>query len=156
MARQQSELNMPDIASVLKAEITRLARKELKAETAEIRKALGASRAEISSLRKRVGELESSLKRASRAATKPEPVQAVESPESPQGLRFRPAGMASNRKPLGLSAADFGLLVGATGQSVYAWEGGKSKPSAKSLVAIAALRNIGRREVESRLAALKA
>jgi DNA-binding transcriptional regulator YiaG len=146
---------MPDIATVLKAEIIRLARKELKAETAEIRKALGASRTEISSLRKRVGELESSLKRATRAATKREPAPAMESPESPDGLRFRLAGMASNRKRLGLSAADFGLLVGATGQSVYAWEGGKSKPSSKSLVAIAALRNIGRREVESRLGALK-
>ncbi len=36
------------------------------------------------------------------------------------GLRFRAAGMAANRKRLDLSAADFGVLVGATGQSIYA------------------------------------
>ena len=64
--------------------------------------------------------------------------------------------MASNRKRLGLSAADFGLLVGATGQSVYSWEAGKSKPRAGALAAIAALRGIGKREVEARLATLKA
>ena len=63
--------------------------------------------------------------------------------------------MAANRKRLGLSAADFGLLVGATGQSVYAWGAGKTKPNADSLAAIAALRSIGKRSVEARLAALK-
>ena len=63
--------------------------------------------------------------------------------------------MASNRKRLGLSAADYGLLVGATGQSVYAWESGKTKPRAKNLAAIAALRGAGKREVDARLAELK-
>lgn len=63
--------------------------------------------------------------------------------------------MLSNRKRLGLSAADFGLLVGATGQSVYSWEQGKSKPRAKALAAIAALRGVGKREVAKRLQALK-
>jgi DNA-binding transcriptional regulator YiaG len=75
-------------------------------------------------------------------------------PES-TGLRFRAAGMASNRKRLGLSAADFGLLVGATGQSIYAWESGKAKPRQQALAAIAALRGIGKREVEAKLASLK-
>jgi len=64
--------------------------------------------------------------------------------------------MAANRKRLGLSAADFGLLIGASGQSVYAWEAGKTRPNADSLAAIAALRGIGKRAVEARLAALKA
>jgi len=62
--------------------------------------------------------------------------------------------MANNRKRLGLSAADFGRLVGATGQSVYAWETGRSKPRGKYLEAIAALRGIGKREVAEKLAAL--
>ncbi len=72
-----------------------------------------------------------------------------------ESFRFRASGMASNRKRLGLSAADFGLLVGASGQSVYAWEQGKARPRGKSLAAIAALRGIGKREVAERLAALK-
>ena len=57
--------------------------------------------------------------------------------------------------PWQISAADFDLLVGATGQSVYAWEAGKSKPKPKNLIAIAALRGVGKREVAHRLANLK-
>jgi DNA-binding transcriptional regulator YiaG len=64
--------------------------------------------------------------------------------------------MAANRKRLELSAAEFGLLVGTTGQSVYAWESGKAKPRAQYLPAIAALRGRGKREVMSKLEALKA
>lgn len=63
--------------------------------------------------------------------------------------------MASNRKRLGLSAADFGLLVGASGLSEYAWEQGKGRPRGKNLAAIAALRGVGKREVVERLAVLK-
>ena len=47
------------------------------------------------------------------------------------------------------------LLVGASGQSVYAWEQGKARPRGKNLAAIAALRGVGKREVVERLAALK-
>ena len=71
-------------------------------------------------------------------------------------FRFRAQGMASNRKRLKLSAEDFGLLVGAMGQSIYAWESGKSEPRPKNLAAIAALRGIGKREVTARLNQLKA
>ena len=73
----------------------------------------------------------------------------------PTGSTFTPAGSAVNRKRLGLSASDFGLLVGATGQSIYAWEAGKAKPRPQASVAIAALRGIGKREVEDWLASLK-
>ncbi|MDY0748710.1 helix-turn-helix transcriptional regulator [Paucibacter sp. R3-3] len=64
--------------------------------------------------------------------------------------------MASNRQRLGLSAADFGLLVGTTGQSIYAWEQGRATPRPKNLAAIAALRGMGKREVAARLEELKA
>ncbi|MCK9687343.1 helix-turn-helix domain-containing protein [Scleromatobacter humisilvae] len=147
---------MPDIVSVLKAEITRLARKELKSEVTGLKKALAAHRAEIAVLRKRVSELEGEVKRTTKSISRRTSEKPVDAESQTQGgLRFRAAGMASNRKRLGLSAADFGLLVGASGQSVYAWEAGKSKPHASSLAAIAALRGIGKREVEERLAALK-
>jgi DNA-binding transcriptional regulator YiaG len=67
-------------------------------------------------------------------------------------FRFRASGLASNRKRLGLSAELFGKLVGATGQSVYAWEAGKTVPRGRSLAAIASLRGIGKKEVAKRLA----
>lgn len=148
---------MPNIASVLKAEIARVARKELKAQTDSLKRTIASQRAEISNIRKRVGELEAALKRADRASRREQPVARPSNSLETVGeqLRFRAAGMASNRKRLGLSAADFGLLVGASSQSVYAWESGKSKPGREYLPAIAALRGIGTREVAEKLVALK-
>ena len=147
---------MTNLASVLKAEVVRLARKELRAETDGMRKTLAAYRSEIGSLKKRVTELEKQVVRSERAAKRQAPAAALEEGGDSSGtpLRFRAAGMAANRKRLGLSAADFGKLVGATGQSVYAWEAGKSKPRAENLTAIAALRGVGKREVVERLASL--
>ncbi|MBE0548477.1 MAG: helix-turn-helix domain-containing protein [Rubrivivax sp.] len=147
---------MPNIASVLKAEIVRLARKELRSEVDAIKKSLAAARADSASLKRRVSELERSLKQAARTvhSQSPRAAQAGEL-ESADQFRFRASGMASNRKRLGLSAADFGLLVGASGQSVYAWEQGKARPRGKNLAAIAALRGISKREVAQRLASLK-
>ena len=149
---------MPNIASVLKAEIVRLARKELRSEVDSIRKALAAARAESAALKRRGSELERSLRQPARVAhaRPPSPSPSpVEEADGADKFRFRASGMASNRKRLGLSAADFGLLVGASGQSVYAWEQGKARPRGKNLAAIAALRGVGKREVVERLAALK-
>jgi DNA-binding transcriptional regulator YiaG len=65
--------------------------------------------------------------------------------------------MAAQRRRLGLSAAECGLLIGASAQSVYNWEEGKARPRAQHLPAIFALRHLGRRQaneiVETRKAA---
>jgi hypothetical protein len=47
------------------------------------------------------------------------------------------------------------LLLGVSGQSVYKWEHGESRPRAKQLEAIAALRGIGKREAAARLGQLQ-
>ena len=149
---------MPNIATVLKAEITRLARKELREEGEGLRRTVVLQRKEIATLKSRLLALEKAVQRLDKPPRAPRAsVVATTDGESEatEGLRFRAKGMASNRQRLGLSAADFGLLVGATGQSIYAWEAGKTKPRAEALKAIASLRQIGKREVEARLAELK-
>ncbi|WP_425258166.1 helix-turn-helix domain-containing protein [Rubrivivax sp. RP6-9] len=145
---------MPNLATVLKAEVARLARKELRAETEALKRTVASQRAEIAALKRRTAEVEKVLKTVLGVAEKARAKPAVPDTES-SDFRFRASGMASNRKRLGLSAEDFGALVGATGQSVYSWEAGKTKPRAKSLAAIAALRGVGKREVAKRLEALK-
>jgi DNA-binding XRE family transcriptional regulator len=60
-------------------------------------------------------------------------------------------GSKSQRSRLGLSAADYGRLVGVTAQSVYNWEGGNATPRGDQLARIAALRSIGKREAMARL-----
>lgn len=151
---------MPNLASVLKAEVSRLARKELRREVEGLRKTGAAQRAEIGALKQRLADLDRQVKALSKVALAEGQGRSAASKDAASadasGMRFRAAGMASNRKRLGLSAEDFGLLVGASGQSVYQWEQGKAKPSPRFLTAIAALRGVGKKEVAERLAHLRA
>jgi DNA-binding transcriptional regulator YiaG len=145
---------MPNIATVLKEEITRLARKELRDEITYVRKVLAAHRSEIAELKRRNSDLERAIRRLQKSSDQPASAES-ESDESNEKLRFSAKGLATQRHRLGLSAADFGLLVGASGQSIYKWEEGTVRPRAKHLSAIAAVRKIGKREADERLTQLK-
>ncbi len=136
---------MSNVASVLKEEIARVARKEVRRETAALKKASAAYRSEIAALKRRVLEIERQLKQAAKRARPSARVAANEDFVSP-GTRFSARSMASQRRRLGLSAAECGLLIGASAQSIYNWEEGKARPRAQHLPAIFALRNLGRRE----------
>jgi DNA-binding transcriptional regulator YiaG len=141
---------MPDIASVLKAEIARLARKEVRAETESLKKAVVGYRTEIAKLKRRVETLE----RQQKPTTKTAPKEVDK--DNDFRLRFRAAGFAQHRKRLGLSAREMGLLLDASPLSVYKWESGQAKPRFKHLEAIAAVRKMGKREVGKRLEKLAA
>ncbi|WP_291270528.1 helix-turn-helix domain-containing protein [Geothrix sp.] len=140
---------MPNIASLLKAEILRLARKEIRNELESLKKALSHSRSEIAQLKRRTDQLEKLQARVSKQVLgRPAP---PENDESTSRIRFSAKRFAAQRKKLGLSAADMGLLLGVSGQSIYHWEAEKSRPRQAQLAAIAALRKIGKREARSRL-----
>ena len=70
--------------------------------------------------------------------------------------RISAKGLKTLRTKLGLSAAEFGQLAGASGQSIYNWEQGKNAPRAKQVEVLAALRKLGKREARTRLEALAA
>jgi DNA-binding transcriptional regulator YiaG len=145
---------MPNIASVLKSEISRVARKEARAEIASLKKAVALHRAEIAALKRRVQALEKELRGlgTGKAKTKPE---VLASDESSHALRYSAKSLASQRRRLGLSADDCGLLLGASGQSVYNWEAGKARPRPKLLPAIAALRTLGKKQASALVASLR-
>lgn len=144
---------MPDIASVLKAEISRVARKEVRAETASLKKAISTYRSEIAALKRRAQALESELKRLGKGSSK------APSPEPKKSdalkLRFSAKGLAAQRERLGLSANEVGLLVGTSSQSIYNWEAGTARPREKYLPGISRLRSMGKREVAARLKELQ-
>lgn len=144
---------MPNIASVLKSEISRVARKEVRSELQSLRKAVNAYRSEIASLKRRTRTLEQESRRLDRG--KARSASLATNDVSPQALRFSAKGLASKRRQLALSAHDCGLLVGASGQTIYNWESGKARPLARHLPALAAFRSLGKREAVRRLASLK-
>lgn len=146
---------MPNIATLLKSEITRLARKEVRAEVARLQKASSAYRSEIAALKRRLADLERQVARASKGTSRAAAPVVGEAEDGPAAKgRFSAKSMRSQRKRLGLSAAEVGLLVGSSAQSVYNWEEGKIRPQARHLHAIFALRSMGRREAKAKLAAL--
>ncbi|GHB95500.1 helix-turn-helix domain-containing protein [Thermomonas carbonis] len=141
---------MPNLSTILKGEITRLARKEIKAAVDPVRKANAGQRKEIAELKRQMAALQRDLK----ASLKPSKVVKQEG-EAPAGTRFSAKGLKSLRAKLGLSAGEFGLLVGASGQSIYKWETGKGVPRASQLPALASVRGIGKREAAKRLASMQ-
>jgi DNA-binding transcriptional regulator YiaG len=143
---------MPNIASALKAEISRIARKEIRAETAALKKATTTHRSKIAALKRRAQSLEKQL-RVMAGRPRPAPVAAEEETSS-KALRFSAKGLAAQRRRLGISARECGLLLGTSAQSIYNWEEGKVRPHAKHLEAIAALRGLGRRATRAHLASI--
>jgi len=148
-------LAMPNIASLLKSEIARVARKQLRTEVGPLKKAVSAYRSEIAALKRRAQALEQQLRQLGRRGAKAAPAAPAAAEDASQSFRFSAKGLASHRKRLGLSAHDCGLLLDASGQSVYKWEEGKVRPRAKQMNAIAGLRAMGRKEALARLAELR-
>jgi len=145
---------MPNIASVFKAEIARIARKEIRSEVDGLKKAVNAYRSQIAALKRRAQDLERALRSARKAAPNATPI--ADDDGATPSLRFSAKGLASQRRRLGLSAESLGLLLGASGQSVYNWESGKARPRAGHLKAIAALRGLSKAQAAELLVARQA
>ena len=145
---------MPNIAAVLKDEIARIARKETKRQVDPLRRQLTAQRRELAALKRERGALQRQLK----ALGRPGRAAAAEADAEDGGAakRFSASGLKTLRGRLGVSAGDFGKLVGVSGQSVYNWEQGRARPRAAQLVRIAALRGAGKRAVQATLEARQA
>lgn len=138
---------MANLGSVLKTEITRLSRKVVREQTDSLQGTVSALRKQVSALKQEVAELQKGQRQLLRTSAK-----TSEPPPAPaESLRFQARGLKSLRARLGLSADDFGRLVGVTGQSIYAWESGKTVPREEQKRAIAGLRSIGKKEAAARL-----
>lgn len=142
---------MPNISSLLKQEISRVARREIRAETTSTHKAVAGYRHQIADLKRRIAGLERQVKLLGKRAIR-ERDAAADEMDGSLNLRFRPEGLKKHRQRLGLSAQQAGKIMGVSALSVYKWEHGQTRPRAKQLEAIAALRKLGKREAASRLA----
>lgn len=140
---------MPNIGNILKQEISRLARREIKQATAALHKAAAGYRRDIAALKRQVAALERTAKAQNKRLQKTTPV--VAESDTDTALRFRADGFKTLRAKLGLSAEQTGKLLGVSGQSVYAWETKRSTPRRAQLPAIAALRKMGKREAAAKL-----
>jgi DNA-binding transcriptional regulator YiaG len=117
---------MPNIAKVLREEVTRIARKEVKLAIAPIRKPAGKIRSDVAELKGRVSLLEKELKRLTLlainlASTQPAPAEAPE--DSRAWISGK--GIKALRKKLGLTQGELAKMTGVSKGAVVQWE---SKP----------------------------
>jgi DNA-binding transcriptional regulator YiaG len=148
------EVKMANIAGVLRDEISRLSRREIRKATESTKKATNQHRRAIAMLKSHVTKLTRQVLALTRTITRfqQESPDAQGSSSSAKKIRFVAKGLRANRTRLGLSAGDFGRLVGVSANSVYAWEAGTTTPRREQLTKIAALRTVGKREAAKRLA----
>ncbi len=144
---------MPNIASVLKAEIARLAKKETKAATSQLKTASTRYRSDIAKLKKLLVGQEKTIARLIKQVQQ-QPGQAAPAEEPRDGVRFSARSVRAQRQRLGLSAVDYGKLIGVSSLTIYNWEHGKSRPREPQLAALVAVRNLGKREAMKQLAEL--
>ena len=137
---------MGKIETAVKSEITRLAKKEIRAVCGPLARDVRELKRTVSSLRKTLASLAKTGKewtkqtRAQRAELKvPE--------EEVKAARFSPRLIRSLRKRLGLSQGQLATVVGVSAASVGLWEQGKTRPTGPNRTALVALRKLGKRDV---------
>jgi len=135
---------MPNLASVLKDEIRRLAKKEAKALTASLKTSSAQHRRDISALKRQNTELVRKVAQLERALAKRPEAQAT--PQSGRQVRFAPEWVVNHRKKVGMSQADYGRLIGVSAMTIYNWEAGNSRPKAQLLSKWGGVKKLGKRE----------
>jgi DNA-binding transcriptional regulator YiaG len=139
---------MPNVNAVLNEQIRRLARREITASTKTIKRVTAHYRRDIAALKRQVKQLTRLVSTLQKQVPQQLPTIAAGVIEK---ARLRIDGLKGHRARLGLSAKDYGKLMGVSGLTIYNWEAGKSKPRRSQLPRIVAVRGIGKREALRRL-----
>jgi len=140
---------MPNVASVLKEEIRRLAKKEARILTRPLKQALNAERKQMAALRKQVASLARESRNSARAAAKvvaPAQEGAVAAP-----VGWRKDTVRSTRKMLGLTQGQMAKLIGVSPISISLWENGRNTPRSKAQVKVLEARKLSRADAQARL-----
>ena len=144
---------MPNIASLLKSEILRLAGKAVRSAVKPLKSEKIALKKAVRDLRKRVARLEKdqALLVAEQQRHRKLVVGAL--PAEKLTIRVTAKGMRSLRRKLGLTQVEFARLVGVSSQNVYQWEHkqGAIRVRDATRKAIFAVRDLGAREAKRRL-----
>lgn len=163
---------MATLANALKEEISRIVRKEVRQQTAETARSTAKGERDIAELKRQIQALQQkpSATRTQDASRQPAGKKAPSKKAAAKGqdgkaagaqsakqsarARFSAEGLKKSRERLGLSADNYGRLIGVSGLSIYNWEQGKARPRESSIAALTTIKGIGKREAAKRLEAL--
>jgi DNA-binding transcriptional regulator YiaG len=145
---------MPDVARVLREEVQRLAKRQVKAGLAplkrdniRLKKHVADLRRELTALTRTSREL---LARVTAVVATKETQVATERAAT---LRPTSNSLVRLRRRLDLTQVEFGKLLGVSGQAVLNWErkGSRVRMRSANLAALAGIQKIGKREARRRL-----
>ena len=141
---------MPDIKTVLREMVIRIAKQETNAKIRPLEKRITELRETCRLQKKMIIELQCKVSKIS-GNIKPDEKTLTVCPEAMENTRIYPALIVAIRKRLELSGSQFAKLVGANRHTVSSWESGKSKPQDEHKSKIIALRGIGKTKAKELL-----
>jgi DNA-binding transcriptional regulator YiaG len=145
---------MPNLAKILREEVQRLAKKQVRTGLTPLRRDNIRLKRTVADLRRQVDTLaRANRDLATKVSSVVGPMAAERTAEQAPKLRPTSKSLARLRRRLDLTQAEFGRLIGVTGQAVMHWEGKGSRVRMRNanLVALAGIQNIGKREARRRL-----
>ena len=140
---------MAKLESIIKSEIRRLAKHEVRSVYRPLRKEVWGMKLKLSNLIKTFTILDRLGKEIGKTKSIEPKLEAT--PEEVKASRLTPERIEGLRKKLGISQRELGLLVGATTGAVLSWEKGKFKPQGEKKAALVALRKVRKRDVRKML-----
>jgi len=144
---------MGKVEAIIKSEIVRLAKREMRKVAAPLRRDVRTLKSAVSQLRKTVISLERFIALQKKEWGEKTPLRAA--PEEVETSRLSPRLIRSLRRRLGLSQRDLARLAGVTPLAVYQWESGAFKPKKEKKSMLVALRKLGRRDAKKLLEEIK-
>ncbi|MDD4737400.1 MAG: helix-turn-helix transcriptional regulator [Kiritimatiellae bacterium] len=141
---------MANMVTVLRDEITRLARKEIRKEMAALKTASSRARSDIAALKRLVAAQEKTIAQLAKGVNVPR-AKVSKPGEKPEKIKFSANGFRTLRKKLGFTMAEMGRLLDVSPISIYNWEAGKARPRSKHLGEIASIRGLGKKAARARL-----
>jgi DNA-binding transcriptional regulator YiaG len=142
---------MGKMEQTLKSEITRLARKQVRATCLPLARDVRRLKRTVSALRKTVALL-ARLGAALQTERQAQRAKLAVAPEEVKAARISPGLIKKLRARLGITQGELAALVGVSTSAVGSWEYGKAKPEGRNREALVALRKLGKREVQKILA----
>ena len=141
---------MPNIAQILKNEILRLSRREVKAATEHLTDTLKELKHQNAFLKKEIAGLREQIAVLADSSL-PDAKAAVSLPRETR-KRLGASGIRKMRIRLGLSRQEMALLLDVNPNSIFLWEQGNTKPRAATRNRIIELRSKTKRKIAVLLA----
>jgi len=142
---------MGKVESSIKAEILRLAKREVRGVFLPLRREVRAMRLRLSGLAKNFALVDRVAKEKLRE-DESKKFQLQSSPEEVKISRLTPARIRKLREKLGLSQRELAVLAGVTIGAIGLWEKGKFRPAMNKKAILVGLRKLGKRDVKKLLA----